>query len=113
MNKHLPVAVIVGSFIIGGFIYNVQLEKQKSIEKQQQVKIEAEQFKEQTEREEESRNKILLADCLKRATDKAFKFREINGTKKDDGTVWASGWVAEMQREMEKDAQDVCYQQFK
>lgn len=42
MNKNkliLPVSIIIGCFILGGFFYLIQLNKQSSIEEQQRLKI--------------------------------------------------------------------------
>lgn len=41
----LPVVILLASIILGGFIYASQLSKQKSIERQQEIKIEQEKIK--------------------------------------------------------------------
>ena len=41
-NSALPIAIIVGSIIIGGFLYASQANKQRSIEKQQELKAKRE-----------------------------------------------------------------------
>ena len=37
----IPIAFIISAFIIGGFLYAIQINKQNSIEKQTQMKIDA------------------------------------------------------------------------
>ncbi len=40
LNKLLlPAAIIIASLILGGFFYAIQVNKQKSIEKQQEIKL--------------------------------------------------------------------------
>ncbi len=67
----LPVTILLASIILGGFYYASEFNKQKSIEKQQQVKIQQErqeklanEIKEQTEREEAEQN---LTSCINQA----------------------------------------------
>jgi hypothetical protein len=44
----LPVSILLGCIILGGFIYISQVNKQKSIEKQQQIDIQARESQQQT-----------------------------------------------------------------
>ena len=39
IKLNLPVAILLASIIFGGFYYATQVNKQKSIEKQQELKI--------------------------------------------------------------------------
>ena len=51
MDKHkliLPISILVGCIILGGFIYASQLSKQQSIEKQQQINLRAKTEADQT-----------------------------------------------------------------
>jgi len=60
LNKlSLPVVILIASIVIGGFVYASQVSKQRSIERQQQIKIEQErqdqlttELKEQQAKEE-------------------------------------------------------------
>ena len=75
MNKLiLPITILLTSIILGGFFYASQVNKQRSIEKQQQVKLEIE--KEQEERDYIAKRTL---DCLKifESTDK--KFNNVKG----------------------------------
>lgn len=48
INKlSLPTTILIASIILGGFYYASQVNKQKSIERQQQIKIEQEKIKEE------------------------------------------------------------------
>lgn len=54
LNKlSLPAVILIASIILGGFYYASQVNKQRSIEKQQQIKIEQEKIRE-----------IQLNECL-------------------------------------------------
>ncbi len=82
INKiSLPIAIIISAVILGGFVFATQVIKSKSIERQQQIKIEEEWDKEgrevirkiKQEREEREREEELvlnLNNCLYEATRK-------------------------------------------
>ncbi|MFW6026652.1 MAG: hypothetical protein ACOCRX_09945 [Candidatus Woesearchaeota archaeon] len=71
MNKEklvLPTSILLGCLILGGFYYASQVNKQRSIERQQQIEIEREkqeridkELKEQEAKEEEQQ---ALNDCI-------------------------------------------------
>ena len=44
----LPVSILIGCIILGGFYYAGEITKQKSIEKQQQIDLQAQQVEIQT-----------------------------------------------------------------
>lgn len=81
LNKlSLPAVILIASIILGGFFYASQISKQRSIEKQQQIKIEQEKQEwlveqeakkqsEQMQREKENLVKIQLNTCLTKARD--------------------------------------------
>lgn len=56
----LPVAIIIAAIIIGGFLYAIQINKQESIERQQQISI-------QQKKSENVSNKY--DDCIKACSD--------------------------------------------
>jgi len=66
----LPISILLGCIILGGFFYASQLSKQQSIEKQQAVKIEedkkADYFKKKIECEE-------YAESIKKEIDESNK----------------------------------------
>lgn len=60
----LPVAILLSALILGGFYYAIQINRQKSIEKQELLKIESERKKEQED-------KTAREDCYNEAVDNA------------------------------------------
>jgi len=81
MNKNkliLPISILLGCIILGGFFYVSQINKQRSIEKQQQIelqakseqdkaKMEADKAQQNAIKQAEEINKQMLSDCLKKA----------------------------------------------
>ncbi len=67
----LPITILTSSIILGGFFYASQVNKQKSIEKQQQIKIEQEKqdqsAKELKEQEAKDQTEQALNICLSEA----------------------------------------------
>lgn len=55
----LPIAIVLGCLILGGFFYVIQIAKQKSIEKQQQIEL-------QSKKEQDKKEYIAKRsnDCL-------------------------------------------------
>ena len=47
----LPISILLGCIILGGFFYATQVIKQQSIEKQQQIELQAKAEAEQTQKE--------------------------------------------------------------
>lgn len=65
LNKlSLPAVILIVSFIIGGFYFVAEISKQKSIEKQQQVKIEQERLEQLKEQQAKEEAELLLKACL-------------------------------------------------
>jgi len=64
----LPATIIISSLILGGFFYASQVNKQKSIEKQQQIKIEQERRgqldKELKKQEDKTKAEKALNTCI-------------------------------------------------
>ena len=56
----LPAAILIASIALGGFFYASQVSKQKSIERQQEIKIEQEKIKDESAA-------FLLQSCLDEA----------------------------------------------
>ena len=72
-NKlNIPTAIVLGCLILGGAFYAIQVNKQKSIEKQQQIELEAE--KEQENKEYIAKRKL---DCLAFYKAESDKFNNI------------------------------------
>jgi len=74
LNKlSLPATILVASIILGGFYYASQVNKQKSIERQQQIEIEQKQQeqldKELKEKQAKEEAEQALNACLRGADD--------------------------------------------
>ena len=54
----LPATILIASLILGGFYYATQVNKQKSIEKQQQIELEAERQKAEAKAEQEHKEYV-------------------------------------------------------
>jgi uncharacterized membrane protein YciS (DUF1049 family) len=56
LNKlSLPATIIIASLILGGFYYASQINKQKSIEKQQEIKLQNEKQQQEVKLQDEKR----------------------------------------------------------
>jgi len=63
----LPVTIIIASIILGGFFYATQVNKQRSIEKQQQIKIQEDRRIEEVKSEQTRKEYVVKRkdDCYK------------------------------------------------
>ncbi len=107
------VAIIAFSIIVS------QIIKQNSIERQANLKIEQdrqvlEYQKEQDEKIEADKiyNKMMLDACLSDADTAYWDYMELNGTEKDDGTIWAQNSVWDRAEKRKKDYIDNCYRKY-
>ena len=77
----LPITIIVASLILGGLYYASQINKQRSIEKQQQIKLEAKEQEIDAKIEEEKKDYIVerKRDCLKIYEVESSKFDNVEG----------------------------------
>ena len=125
INKlSLPAVILIASVIFGGFYYASQVSKQKSIEKQQQIKIEqerqdqlAKELKEQEVKAEVDKraelNAFLLDDCLNTASKNySANFKEACKTRdlKEDCSLPVM--VANNLKDWLKDIQSNCFKQY-
>lgn len=117
----LPISIIIGAIILGWFFYATENNKQKSIEKQAQMKIEQENkiLEEQKQKEadvknEEELNKAMLDSCIADAENAYWNYVELNGTgKRNDATgVTASTNIWNTAKENKKDEIDNCYNRY-
>ena len=92
----LPVAIILGCIVLGGSFFAVQASKQRSIEKQQEVELQAKSVADQV-RAEQDRKEYLAkrkSDCLDIYKTEGAKWNNVNGWRYDD-------------------AKDTCYVEYK
>lgn len=120
MNRFISIIISISVLIIAvsvGYYFVVFLPKKEmlEIEYQRQDRLDADK-REQLEKEEiervQSLNKTQLLSCLSVANDKYLRYAEINGTKKEDGTIWASNNVWDRAEKMKKEMNDNCYKLF-
>lgn len=89
----LPVAIVLGSIIIGGFFYAIQVNKQQSIERQQELKLEEDRRQlEEDRRQQETENaledlKLKQDECKALSAGVMKKWNNVMGVTYDD-KVW-------------------------
>lgn len=131
----LPASILVAGLVVGGFIYASQVNKSRSIEKQQQIeineqrrseeaKLQAEKEKQQILAEIESekettaerlriQNKIGLESCLAEADQQYNDDLARNGSEKDDeGTFTVTEYVLKQANNHKQTAKDNCYKKY-
>jgi len=115
-------ALIITGIIIGASLMSVQNNKQRSIEKQAQMKIDQENYVLRLEQEEkeaeetkERTNKLLRDWCIEEAEDAYWSYMELNGTGKrdDEEGVWALTRHWNTAKEDKQIAIDNCYKKYK
>ena len=74
----LPAAILIASIALGGFFYASQVSKQKSIERQQEIKIEQEKIKDESAA-------FLLQSCLDEAKNNGMEMMNALLKKIDEG----------------------------
>ena len=91
--NNLTKPIIIGSVIIALAVISSQWMKQNSIEKQQQAELRAEQFKQAEEQSEKDYKQRMLNICISGSESEYWDYMKLNGTEKDDGTIWAQNSV--------------------
>lgn len=96
-----------------------QISKQNSIERQAQMKIDQENKVIQLEQDEkdaaasaERIKKAMINLCVADAEKDYWSFMELNGTKKDDGSITALTRFWDQAAENKKDDIDLCYRKY-
>ena len=85
MDKHkliFPISILLGCIILGGFFYVSQVSKQKSIEKQQQIELQAKQIELEIKTEQDKKEYIVKRkkDCYDLETSERKKFNNVDGS---------------------------------
>ncbi len=77
INKlSLPITILLASVILGGFYYATELNKQSSIERQQQLELEAKQMEAQTRAEQERTVSNQKTYCVYEAQQNAINLNK-------------------------------------
>ena len=101
-----PIVIVLCSLILGGSILIAQINKQNSIERQAQLKLEAEQ-------EENERKDAEYDICAYRAETAYWDYMEINGEKDEEtGVITAANRFWDTARENKQTAIDNCFRKI-
>lgn len=87
INKlSLPVTIVIGAFILGGFYYASQVSKQNSIEKQQQIELQAKAEIDKIKAEQDKKEYVVKrkADCYGIEGTERKKFNNVDGSFYDE-----------------------------
>lgn len=123
----LPVSIILGCIILGGFFYAIQISKQSSIEKQQQINIQQKQMEVDIKQAENKIQENQLQDCLNFAGQEFKRITAISnnvwGTMCQDSVKQGgitqdgcnSGMIESLDEDKAKKEKDIdsCYKRFK
>jgi hypothetical protein len=109
----LHLVILVASIILGCFYYAVEINKQKSIQKQNEVRLEEEKTSANLKAEQENQNKLLLQLCLDKAHDKYIKSAQY--WLDFESKIGSSNVVEEVNKEklVERQDKDECFKQYK
>ena len=108
-----PITAVLSALILGGSFLGVQINKQDSIERQAQMKIDQENLIRITEENKEADLAISLEWCLDEADDAYWHYVKLNMTEKDDGTYWGDNWKWDAADAKKKAVEDKCFKQYK
>ncbi|MBU1031954.1 hypothetical protein KKE03_03475 [Patescibacteria group bacterium] len=85
LNKlSLPTVILIASLVIGGFYYASEVNKQKSIERQQEMKIQEEKTKTDQIKQEQEQTAKQLQDCLNKVAEGFKGLEGIKNATRDD-----------------------------
>jgi hypothetical protein len=90
MNKQYlyPLTAVICAALLGGSFLGVQINKQRSIEKQAQMAIDQENSVREAQELKEETLKISLEWCLDGADTAYWDYVELNLEEQDDGSYW-------------------------
>lgn len=106
-------AIIIASIILGIAFFGVQYNKSVSIERQQTQKIQEERRKEIAESVQKNLQEQKLKDCLAAAETDYWDYMKLNGTEREDGTIWADTYQWDRAAKTKAANQEVCYKVVK
>ena len=90
INKFiLPATILIGAVVLGGFIYASQLSKQKSIEKQQQLELQAKTTAPIKINSEQTKKEYLVKrkkDCYDLETSERKKWNNVDSSNYNEFT---------------------------
>ena len=104
----LPATILIASFILGGFYYISQINKQISIEKQQKIELQAKAEANQLKVQQVENQKELLNSCLAEAKDKVLTF--IKNSCTPNGKVYSC--IDGIVEPYKKEVNDECFKLY-
>jgi len=116
------IIAVVCSLVIGGSLITAQNNKQASIERQNEAKLQVERDALAYQRDQDLQadidkalNKTRINLCLEKAEDAYWEYMELNGTgeRYDEKGVYALTRYWDTAEENKKDDIDNCYRKFK
>lgn len=109
LDKLMKLSIIVGVLIVALSIayYLVIFLPKKESEKFKLQKYNLDKLE-----IEKTFNKASLEKCLSDAEKEYMRYAEINGNKKDDGTVWAQNDVWDRAEKNRKETKDECFTKY-
>ena len=82
----LPATILIASIILGGFFYASQVNKQRSIERQQEIKLQEDRRIEETKIEQEYKEYVVKRkkECYDYETSERKKYNNVDGSFYDE-----------------------------
>ena len=108
INKKIAIVVTIALLLIGiGIFANYRIkEREATLQVEallEQARLEIQQ-KEQRERN--------LDGCLLRAEKERWELLKLNGTEREDGSVWNNSYVTDRADKTMKEAKDNCFKRY-
>lgn len=108
-TQKIILSIITASLIVGVSIITSQILKQRSIERQVEIKLQQEKDLATEKALQESLTKYALNKCISEAEDTYWEFIELNGSKDDEGVYWAADKYWKTAEERKERAIDLCF----
>ncbi|MBI4093258.1 MAG: hypothetical protein HY420_05025 [Candidatus Kerfeldbacteria bacterium] len=85
-KSFLPIAIVLASLIIGGSFYAIQINKQQSIERQQQLDLQEKHRAEEAKSEQDNKEFVAQrkSDCLDIYKTESDKWNNVRGWRYDE-----------------------------
>lgn len=110
MKKETLVIACVSLLAVA--IFGGQLVKQKSVEKQVQMKIDQENKLLSQDNQKEAFNRSMVNTCIAEADEAYWDFMKLNGKENEDGSIYALDRFWSAAKANKKDAVDLCYKKY-
>lgn len=112
-NLTLQESILISVVILVVALFGVQYSKQKSIERQQAIKIQAEQKIVEDKKAAEDLERLLLASCVDSADEVYWNYIKLNGTDLGDGKWNAPTYQWDEAQKRKDNKLNECYKLYK